>query len=82
MDAGVRGKELTPFLLNELATLTEGKSLRANQTLVVQNARLAAQNQCPAPDIDFSFEWRSVRGANRRPEPPARGEPGSRKVRT
>jgi pseudouridine-5'-phosphate glycosidase len=40
---GVRGKELTPFLLNKLAEVTEGKSLRANQALVVSNARLAAQ---------------------------------------
>ena len=42
-DASVRGKELTPFLLNRLAEVTEGKTLRANQVLVIANARLAAQ---------------------------------------
>jgi pseudouridylate synthase len=41
--AGVRGKELTPFLLSNLAEATEGKTLRANHALVVSNARLAAQ---------------------------------------
>jgi pseudouridylate synthase len=42
-DAGVRGKELTPFLLRKLGEVTEGKTLRANQGLVIANARLAAQ---------------------------------------
>jgi pseudouridine-5'-phosphate glycosidase len=40
---GIRGKALTPFLLGKLAELTQGKSLRANQDLVIANARLAAQ---------------------------------------
>lgn len=40
---GVRGKELTPFLLGRLADLTEGQTLKANQALVLANARLAAQ---------------------------------------
>jgi pseudouridylate synthase len=40
---GVRGGALTPFLLSRLATLTAGRSLRANQALIVANARLAAQ---------------------------------------
>lgn len=41
-DAGVRGKDLTPFLLARLAEVTRGKTLRANQALVIANARLAA----------------------------------------
>jgi pseudouridine-5'-phosphate glycosidase len=41
--AGVRGPALTPFLLAQLAELTQGQTLRANQALVVANARLAAQ---------------------------------------
>jgi len=41
--AAVRGKELTPFLLARLAELTNGKTLRANQGLLIENARLAAQ---------------------------------------
>ena len=41
--AEVRGKEITPFLLARLATATGGRTLRANQELVVANARLAAR---------------------------------------
>lgn len=40
---GIRGGALTPFLLSRLADLTGGRSLRANQALVVANAKLAAQ---------------------------------------
>src|SRR5205807_1139314 len=32
---GIRGQALTPFLLAKLAELTDGKSLRANQDLVI-----------------------------------------------
>jgi pseudouridine-5'-phosphate glycosidase len=41
--AGVRGPALTPFLLARLAEITGGRTLRANQALVVANARLAAR---------------------------------------
>ena len=51
---GVRGAALTPFLLARLATLTGGKSLRANQALIAANARLGAevavQLRLPHPD--------------------------------
>jgi pseudouridine-5'-phosphate glycosidase len=40
---GVRGKELTPFLLGRLAEITQGQTLKANHALVVANAKLAAQ---------------------------------------
>lgn len=40
--ASIRGPALTPFLLSRLAVLTDGRSLRANQGLIVANARLAA----------------------------------------
>jgi pseudouridine-5'-phosphate glycosidase len=43
IQAGVRGAALTPFLLARLAEITEGKTLQANQALVVANARLAAE---------------------------------------
>ena len=46
MGVGVRGKELTPFLLGRLAEITEGQTLRANHALVIANARLAAQVAC------------------------------------
>jgi pseudouridine-5'-phosphate glycosidase len=39
----IRGKEVTPFLLARLAEITNGKTLRANQALIVANAALAAQ---------------------------------------
>jgi len=42
-EARVRGPERTPFLLARLAELTGGRTLRANQTLIVANARLAAR---------------------------------------
>jgi pseudouridylate synthase len=42
LGVGVRGKELTPFLLSRLAEITEGRTLRANHALVIANARLAA----------------------------------------
>jgi pseudouridine-5'-phosphate glycosidase len=40
---GIRGKALTPFLLAQMQTLTGGDSLRANQALLVNNARIAAR---------------------------------------
>ncbi len=41
--ARISGKALTPWLLDRLFTLTEGRSLRANIALVRSNARLAAE---------------------------------------
>jgi pseudouridine-5'-phosphate glycosidase len=46
----VRGKALTPFLLARLAEATEGSTLKANQALVVANARLATR---VASDLSF-----------------------------
>jgi len=40
---GVSGKELTPFLLAEIAGVTAGRSLAANIALVRHNARMAAK---------------------------------------
>jgi pseudouridine-5'-phosphate glycosidase len=42
-EKGKHGKEITPFLLNRLNELTKGKSMRANLSLLLNNARLAAQ---------------------------------------
>ncbi len=39
---GVRGKQVTPFLLSRLADLTGGTTLRANLALLRNNARVAA----------------------------------------
>jgi pseudouridine-5'-phosphate glycosidase len=53
-DAGIRGKDLTPFLLSRLAEETGGKTLTANKTLVLGNARLAARvaRACAAERAD------------------------------
>jgi len=42
-ETSIDGPALTPFLLARLAEITEGKSLRVNQALVIENARLAAK---------------------------------------
>ena len=39
----IGGRELTPFLLNEMAQLSRGDTLRANVALLENNARIAAQ---------------------------------------
>ena len=41
-DAGIKGKETTPFLLQKITELTEGNSLKANIELVLNNARLGS----------------------------------------
>jgi pseudouridine-5'-phosphate glycosidase len=40
---GIKGKEVSPFLLARIKQLTGGESLRANIELVLNNARLAAR---------------------------------------
>jgi pseudouridine-5'-phosphate glycosidase len=42
-ERGVRGKEVTPFLLGAVARLTGGRSLEANVALLRSNARVAAR---------------------------------------
>ena len=40
---GVAGAALTPYLLGALGEATSGRSLRANVSLLRQNARIAAE---------------------------------------
>jgi pseudouridylate synthase len=40
---GVRGKEVTPFLLDHLLRETKGESLEVNKKIILQNASLAAR---------------------------------------
>jgi pseudouridine-5'-phosphate glycosidase len=40
---GIRGKDVTPFLLDRFHTQTDGASLEANVRLVMRNAQLAAK---------------------------------------
>ncbi len=42
-EKGITGQRLTPFLLNRVNELTEGRSMRANLALLLNNARLGAQ---------------------------------------
>jgi pseudouridine-5'-phosphate glycosidase len=39
----IHGKDLTPFLLGRISELTEGRSMAANLSLLLNNARLAAK---------------------------------------
>jgi pseudouridine-5'-phosphate glycosidase len=41
--AGISGKDLTPFLLKRMVELTGGRAQRANEALLVNNARVAAR---------------------------------------
>lgn len=43
LDQGIRGAEVTPFLLARVSELSGGESLRANLALLKSNAQLAAQ---------------------------------------
>tara|TARA_Y100000746_G_C15383985_1_gene399391 strand:- start:92 stop:1003 length:912 start_codon:yes stop_codon:yes gene_type:complete len=40
---GIKGKALTPFLLNKIHDLTNGRSLDANISLIINNAKLASK---------------------------------------
>ena len=42
-DKKIHGQKLTPFLLQRISDLTRGRSMRANLSLLLNNARLAAQ---------------------------------------
>jgi pseudouridine-5'-phosphate glycosidase len=41
--AGIHGPDLTPWLLARIATITEGRSVRANTALIANNARVGGQ---------------------------------------
>lgn len=41
--AGIKGKAVTPYLLDKVATLTEGKSKTSNIELILNNTRLAGE---------------------------------------
>lgn len=43
---GIGGKDMTPFLLQNIADLTQGRSLASNVALVKENARVGAQIAC------------------------------------
>lgn len=42
-EKGIKGKELTPFLLSKMSELSEGETLKTNIELLKNNAKVAAQ---------------------------------------
>lgn len=48
---GIRGADVTPYVLASLARITQGRSLRANLALLRQNARVAAQLACALNEL-------------------------------
>ncbi len=42
-EKGIKGKDVTPFLLSEIKSITGGESLKSNIELVKNNAKLAAE---------------------------------------
>jgi pseudouridine-5'-phosphate glycosidase len=42
-ERGIKGKELTPYLLGRVGELTDGKSIKANIALLKNNAKVAAE---------------------------------------
>jgi pseudouridine-5'-phosphate glycosidase len=48
---GVRGRDLTPFLLTAIAEETDGRSLEANLALLESNARLAGEVAARMPPL-------------------------------
>ena len=41
-EKGIKGKDITPFLLDKIQKITGGNSLASNIELVLNNARLAS----------------------------------------
>jgi pseudouridine-5'-phosphate glycosidase len=52
--AGVSGKALTPFLLARLVELTGGRARRANEALLVNNARVAARVARALTEVSYA----------------------------
>jgi pseudouridine-5'-phosphate glycosidase len=42
-EQGIKGKEITPFLLSQLSERSEGRTIKANIALLESNARVAAE---------------------------------------
>jgi len=42
----ISGKALTPWLLGRIVELSDGASLKCNQSLIINNASLAARLAC------------------------------------
>jgi pseudouridine-5'-phosphate glycosidase len=56
-DEEINGQDVTPFLLRRINELTQGKSMKANLALLLNNARLAAQI---AKSLHATKYWKTV----------------------
>jgi pseudouridylate synthase len=66
-EGGVRGAQVTPFLLEAVSRLTEGRSLDANLALLEQNAALAAEIAVVLHGVVRSKQPAEVRAGSSRP---------------
>ncbi|GFG39483.1 hypothetical protein Cfor_12442, partial [Coptotermes formosanus] len=53
-DCGIKGKEVTPFILNRVISLTGGRSLESNIALIKNNAKVGAQVAVELAKIQMS----------------------------
>ncbi|MEO6693852.1 MAG: pseudouridine-5'-phosphate glycosidase [Ignavibacteria bacterium] len=51
-EKGIKGKDVTPFLLYEIKSITEGKSLESNIELVLNNAKLGSEISAALSNIE------------------------------
>jgi pseudouridine-5'-phosphate glycosidase len=80
-EAGVRGRALTPYLLEHFGRATGGASVEANQALLVANARLAGDLAVALADRERSSGPRTGARPPRR-SPPKTTAPSRRGSRT
>jgi pseudouridine-5'-phosphate glycosidase len=52
--AGLRGREVTPYLLDRMVELSDGRSLAANRALLVDNARVGGEVAVALAELDKS----------------------------
>ena len=58
---GIRGKAVTPFLLDHFQRETKGESLRVNKQIVWNNARLAARIAAALATLEAREEDRATK---------------------
>ncbi|XP_070533331.1 uncharacterized protein [Ptychodera flava] len=71
---GIMGKEVTPYILQRVYELTEGKSLDANIALIKNNAKVGSQIACEVAkltqDKETSYQKSRCHTVNTRSKPP------------
>ncbi|XP_061085884.1 uncharacterized protein zgc:136858 [Conger conger] len=50
-EKGIRGRDVTPFILQRVSELTQGRSLQANMALIRNNARVGSQIACALSEL-------------------------------